>query len=240
MRFMMMHKVDAKMEAGVLPSQELIAGMGKLMGSVIQSGALVDGDGLLPSRARVRLRFSRGDRTVTKGPYTGENELPARVAKIKVSSFEEAIDWATRFANVFGDGEIEVGPLTEAWDLGMMPKPENAPMRFLLLHKADKDYEAGIAPSAKVTNDFAKLTDEMTKAGVLLASISLRPSSKASRIKYSGGKRSLIDGPFAESKEMIAGFVMLDLKSIDELLEFANRFAEIIGDTEIDVRQVDA
>src|SRR5689334_15061371 len=127
MRYLMMHKVDAKMEAGILPGKELIEGMGKLMGSLIQSGALVDGAGLKPSKTRMRLRFSGGERIVTKGPYKGVNELPARIAMIKTTSVEEALDWTTRYATAIGgDVEIELGAVTEGWDLGVMPKPENA------------------------------------------------------------------------------------------------------------------
>ncbi len=237
MRYMLMHKVDAKMEAGILPSQELIANMGKLMGSLAQAGTLVDGAGLRPSATRVRLRFTRGERTMMKGPYSGENELPSRAAMIKTATTEEAIECATRIGKILGDGEIEVGPVTEAWDLGMMPKPDGAPLRSLLLIKADAEDEAG--RGAKRAASIEALFEEMAKAGTLLSRVALKPSAQAKRAKFTGGRRTIVDGPFTESKELIAGYVIFDATSFDEVLSFADRFAQIIGDTEIDLRTVD-
>jgi hypothetical protein len=236
MRIISMHKVTAAMEAGEKPSLELIQGMGRLMGDLRESGAFVDGAGLLPSRARVRLRHARGEISLQKGPYAGEEELLSRVAMVKVRDMDEAIDWASRYARAAGDVELEVGQVTEPWDLGMMPRPAGAPLRCLLLHKADADSEAGRPIGRTAAAALAKVTDDMQKAGVLLSSERLRPSREGVRVAVTGKKPVFMDGPFTESKELVAGFVILKVPSIAASHDFLLRFADIIGDVEMDVR----
>jgi hypothetical protein len=235
MRIISMHKVTPGMEAGEMPDQELIQGMGRLMGDVKKSGALIDGAGLLPSRTRVRLRFAGGERSLQKGPYGGENELISSIAMLKVGDMDEAIDWASRYGQAVGDADLELGPVTEAWDLGMMPKPEGAPLRCLLLHKGTADSEAGKPLAKAAATALSRVTEEMKKAGVLLLSERLQPSRHASRIKVAAKKPLILDGPFAESKELIAGYVVLELPSVAAAHPFCLRFAEVLGDVEMDV-----
>jgi hypothetical protein len=235
MRIISMHKVSAAMEAGAMPSQELIQDMGKLMGDLRASGAFIDGAGLKRSATRVRLRFSGGERTVQQGPYAGGNELLAAITMLKVANLEEAIDWASRYAQAVGDVELEIGPVTEPWDLGVMPRPEGVPLRCLLLHKADADSEAGRPLGKTASAALARVTGEMRKAGVLLAAERLQPSARAMRITVTGKKPVVLDGPFTESKELIAGFVILELPSLEAAREFALRFADVIGDVEMDL-----
>jgi hypothetical protein len=236
MRVISMHKVDAAMEAGQPPSRDLIQGMGKLIGDMRRADAFVGGDGLRPSATRVRLRGAGGARTVEKGPYRGVNELVAAATMVKVRDMDEAVGWAGRYADALGgDVDLEIGPVVEAWDLGLIPKPADAPLRCLLLRKADAASEAGqpLGPAAAAA--VAKLNGEMQAAGVLLASETMQPSSKGARIRVAGKKPTIIDGPFAESKELIAGFVILNVASIEAAYPWALRFAEVIGDVEMDV-----
>jgi hypothetical protein len=143
-RFMVMHKVDAHMEAGLPPDQDIIKGMGALVQEGLASGRFVDGAGLHRSAQRVRLRFADGACTRTPGPLVGDNELLTYFAMIKAASMNDAIEHAGKFARVLGDGEIEVGPVVEAWDLGMMEKPAGLTTgRFLPLRKGDPASEAG-------------------------------------------------------------------------------------------------
>ncbi len=100
-------------------------------------------------------------------------------------------------------------------------------MRYMMMIKATKDYEAGIPLSPELMAGMGKLTEEMMKAGVLLASDGLQPSSKGTRIKYSSGKRTVIDGHFAETKELIGGYAILQAKSKEEAIELANRVVEV-------------
>ncbi len=113
-------------------------------------------------------------------------------------------------------------------------------MRFMAIVKADKDSEAGVLPSTELLADMGKFNDELAKAGVLLAAEGLQPSSKGARVRFSGDKRTVIDGPFAETKELIAGFWLLQVKSKEEAIEWIKRSPNPFpGKTsEIEIRQV--
>jgi hypothetical protein len=239
MRFMMMHKHDAKTEAGELPPMELVEKMGAFIGDFAKAGKLVDGAGLGATKTRTRLTFKHGNCTIKHGPYTGEHELPAAALVLKVKTREEAIGWAERYGKIIGDGEIELGKLTEPWDLGIMPAPENAPLQILLVDKADAATEAGgRTPEQKAA--LSRLKTEMTKVGVLQRGHALQPSATAKRLVFTNNNMKLIDGPFSESKEMIGGFSVLDLASMDEAIALARTYAEILGGTlEVDIRGVD-
>ncbi|MGH7148005.1 MAG: YciI family protein [Nitrospiraceae bacterium] len=114
-------------------------------------------------------------------------------------------------------------------------------MRFMIIVKATKDSEAGVMPEEKLIAAMAKYHEELQKAGALLDASGLQPSSKGWRVKYSGGKRTVSDGPFAETKELIAGYTFIRVKSREEALEWIKRFPNpAIGgkDGEIEVRQL--
>jgi hypothetical protein len=111
----------------------------------------------------------------------------------------------------------------------------------MIIVKATEDSEAGVMPEEKLFEEMASYHEELQKAGVLLDASGLQPSSKGWRIKYSGGKRTVIDGPFAETKELIAGYTIIQVKSREEAMEWARRFPNpAIGgkDGEIEVRQM--
>lgn len=112
-------------------------------------------------------------------------------------------------------------------------------MRFMVIVKANKDSEAGVLPDEKMLAEMGQYNEELAKAGVLLAAEGLQPSSKGARIRFSGTKRTVIDGPFAETKELIAGFWLIQAKSREEAIEWIKRspnpFAE---DSEMELRQV--
>jgi hypothetical protein len=112
-------------------------------------------------------------------------------------------------------------------------------MRFMILVKADKNSEAGILPDEKLLNDMGKYNEELVKAGVLLAAEGLQASSKGARVRFSKNKRTVIDGPFAEAKELIAGFWLIQVKSKEEAIEWVKR-VPFPGDSEaeIEIRQV--
>jgi hypothetical protein len=112
-------------------------------------------------------------------------------------------------------------------------------VRFMILVKADKNTEAGIMPSEKLLADMGKYNEELAKAGVLLAGEGLHPTSKGARVKFSGTKRTVIDGPFRDSKDLICGFWMFQVKSRAEAIEWVKRCPNPVeGETEIEVRQV--
>src|SRR5688500_13560107 len=109
-------------------------------------------------------------------------------------------------------------------------------MRFMMIVKASKDSEAGIMPTKQQLDDMTDFNEKMIKAGVMLAGDGLHPSSKGVRISFSGNKRKLTDGPFAETKELIAGFWIIEVKTREEAIEWANRVP--FEDGEIELRQV--
>lgn len=112
-------------------------------------------------------------------------------------------------------------------------------MRFMILVKADKNTEAGVLPDEKLLAEMGKYNEELVKAGVLLAGEGLHPSSKGARVRFSGAKRTVIDGPFTESKELIAGFWLIQVKSKEEAIEWVKRCPNPVeGETEIEIRQV--
>jgi hypothetical protein len=112
-------------------------------------------------------------------------------------------------------------------------------MRFMVLVKATKDSEAGVPPDQKLFAEMGKFNEELTKAGVLLAAEGLQPSSKGARVRFSGDKRTVIDGPFAETKELIAGFWLWQVKSKEEAIEWVKRCPNPTGaEGEIEIRQV--
>jgi hypothetical protein len=111
-------------------------------------------------------------------------------------------------------------------------------MRFLLVHRVDERQPDAYSPAPEVYAGVGRLMGEMTRAAVLLAAEGVLPSSTGAHVRVSGAKRTVIDGPFAEAKEVIGGFALLQVRSKEEAIEWAARFAEVIGDVEVEVRQV--
>jgi hypothetical protein len=112
-------------------------------------------------------------------------------------------------------------------------------MRFMVIIKANKDSEAGVLPDEKLLTEMGKFNEELVKAGVLLAGEGLHASSKGARVRFSGAKRTVIDGPFAETKELIAGFWLWQVKSKEEAIEWVKRCPNPTGaEAEVEIRQV--
>ena len=110
-------------------------------------------------------------------------------------------------------------------------------MRFMVIVKGNKESEAGILPSAEILNAMGKYNEELVKAGVMLAGEGLQPTSKGKRVKFSGSKPTVIDGPFAETKELIAGFWLWQAKSMEEAIEWLKR-SPFGGGAEVEIRQL--
>jgi hypothetical protein len=236
MRFMVMHKLNAEIEAGVL-NPRVMTEMGALMQEGMKSGLVQNGAGLKPGGTRLRMQFRGTECTVSERPSQGFHSLLAGFAMIKVKSKTEAMDWARRFAKVVGDMDLELGQVTEAWDLGLVPKPEGeVPLRFLMLMMADRNSEAGTPPSEREMAEMGKLIGEMRQAGVLLLTEGVRPSSLGSRLRFEGDQRaSITDGPFAESKELISGFCLIQVPTKEAAVAWADRYGAILRDIEVDV-----
>jgi hypothetical protein len=233
MRVLMMHKNDPHTEAGEKPPMELVQKMGEFVGEHMKAGRFVDGAGLSGSKNRSRLTFRGGQATVKHGPYKGEHESPAAMLQLKVRTKDEALGWAERYGKILGDGEIELGKVNEPWDIGLMPEPPNPPLQFLLIEKEGSN----LATAQKA--DLTRLKTEMSKAGVLVKSFHLKPSTGAKRLYFRNNDLKIVDGPFAESKELIGGFSVMELSGFDEAIALSRPYAAILGGTlEIDLREL--
>jgi len=241
---MILLKADTNTEAGVLPDEKLLSEMGKFNEELVKAGVMLAGEGLQPSAKGARVRFSGGKRTVIDGPFAETKELIAGFWLIQAKSKDEAIEWARHIP--FQEGEVEIRPLFELPDFPVDPaeKPDGwrdkeeqfraAPparkpgtIRYMGILKADKDTEAGVLPDEKFLSAMGAFFEEGVKAGVILSGEGLQPSSKAARIRYDGNKRMVIDGPFAETKELIAGYAILQFTSKAEVIEWTKRFVQV-------------
>jgi hypothetical protein len=111
-------------------------------------------------------------------------------------------------------------------------------VKFMIIRKADRNTESGVMPSTELITAMLKYNEEMAKAGVFLDGMGLHPSAKGARVKTSGGKRTVIDGPFTEAKELIAGFTLIQARSKEEAIEWVKRWPLEDGDVELEIRQV--
>ncbi len=261
MRFMMLVKADKNSEAGALPDETLLTEMGKYNEQLAKAGVLLAGEGLQPTLKGARVQCANGKITVTDGPFAETKELVAGFWLIQTKSRDEAIEWAKRVP--FQEGEVEVRQIFELEDFPVDPaeKPDGwrekeeqfraAPptrkpgrIRFIGLLKADRDTEAGVLPDEKLLADMGAFIEEGVKSGVFLSGEGLQPSSKGARVRYAGSKRTVIDGPFAETKELIAGYAIIQVKSREEAIEWTKRFVTVdapgrLGaESECEIRQV--
>jgi hypothetical protein len=244
MRFMMLVKASKDSEAGVLPDEKMLSQMAEYTEELVKAGALLAAERLQPSSTGVRVRYANGTFKMIDGPFAETKELIAGFCLIQAKSRDEAIEWAKRIP--FQEGEVEIRPLFELFDFPVDPaeKPDgwrqneqqfrDAPparkpgtIRYLGMVKADKDTEAGVLPDEKLLSAMGAFMEEGVKSGVFLSGEGLQPTSKGARVRFSGSKRMVIDGPFAETKELIAGYAILQFTSKAEAIEWTKRFVQV-------------
>jgi hypothetical protein len=188
----------------------------------------------------VRLRFAGGTRTVIDGPFAGDNELAAGFTILRTASLEDAVDWATRQAHVLGDVEIDIRPVTEPWDIGMAAAPADAgTRRYMVLRKATPATEAGESPSPSQRTELRRLVDEATRSGAHIVTETIRPSRRGRRYKNSRDGVSVFDGPFTETKELIAGYVVLSAASLDDAGRWVEPYIDAVEADEVDLRELE-
>jgi hypothetical protein len=239
-RFIIMHKTNARWEAGAKPDEALVARVGSMLGGLAKAGVLIAGEGLRPSSEGVRLRFAGGERTIVPGPFARGNELPAGFSILRASSLYEVIEWATRQAAITDDVEIDIRPVTEPWDIGLAQRPaEITTRRYMILRKATAATEAGESPLPAARAQLARLIDESTRIGAHVATETIRPSKLGRRCTNTKDGVSFFDGPFVETKELIAGYVIVDAASMDAASRLAARYIEAVGAEEVDVRELE-
>jgi hypothetical protein len=259
MRFMMLVKATKDFEAGAWPDEKLLSEMARWSEELVKAGARLEGGRLQPSSLGARVRYANGKLTVTDGPFAESKELIAGFCLIQAKSLDEAIAWTKRVP--FKEGEIELRPLYELFDFPVDPaeKPDGwrekeeqlraAPparrpgtIRYLGMVKADKDTEAGVLPDEKGLAAMGAFVEEGVKSGVLLSGEGLQPSAKGARVRFSGSQRLVTDGPFAETKELVAGYALLQFTSQAEAIEWTKRFVQVDaplrlgGESECEIR----
>lgn len=245
MRFMLLVKATKEIEAGGLLDEKTLSEHVKFTEELVKAGAWLGAERLQPSSKGTRVHYANGNFRVIDGPFAETKELVAGYCMVNVKSRDEAIAWAKRIP--FKEGEVEVRPLFELEDFPVDPaeKPDGwrekeeqmraAPppprrpgtTRYMGLLKADPDTEAGVLPDEKVLAAMGAFIEEGMKAGIFIAGEGLQPSSKSARVRYSGSKRTVIDGPFAETKELVAGYAILQFASKAEAVEWTKRFVQV-------------
>jgi hypothetical protein len=238
-RFMIMHRTNAHWESGATPSPELIARVGELVGDLVKANALLGAEGLRASSQGVRLQFTNGQRTVIDGPFAESKELIAGFAILRAASLQEAVQWATKFGQVFDtDVEIDIRPVTEPWDIGIGEKPAGlTTRRYMAAHKhRGSDGCRPLTPKQRAA--MGALIDEMKRTGVMLSAEGLEGSPKGARITSHDGQPVVMDGPFTESKELLGGFVIVRAETLREAVDWGLRYFKDVGAEEVDVRPI--
>jgi hypothetical protein len=264
MRFIALVKSSPESEAGVLPDEQALSEMGAYNDELLKAGVMLAGEGLHASSKGCRVNYVKGKLTVIDGPFAEAKELVAGFWLLKANSKDEVVAWLKKAP--FREGEVEVRPLFEVEDFPVDPAEvpggwrdkevaaAKAPslqttrgkkkMRFMGFVLADEATEAGVMPEEKGLAAMGSFIEEATKSGVFLAGEGLKPSSHGVRIRYQGSARTVVDGPFAESKELIAGYSILAVDSKEEALAWTKRFAQVdagvrpSGDARCELRQI--
>ena len=196
-----------------------------------------------PARRACGSAFAAGTRTVINGPFEGDNELPAGFSILRTRSLEDAIEWATRQADALGPGETSRSTSapspsrgTSAW---LRAPADVSTRRYMVLRKATPSTEAGEAPSSAQRAAFARLIDETTRSGVHLVTETMRPSRRGRRYKNSRDGVSVYDGPFIETKELIAGYVIVSAASLEDAGRWAVQYVHAVEADEVDLRELE-
>jgi hypothetical protein len=239
MRYMIMHKTNPYYEDGGKPPADLIQRVGAMVGELVASGILKAGDGLGPSSQGARIRLAGGRADVVPGPLDGTGALPARYALFRAASVQEAAERGARFGRIFGDVTVDVRPVNEAWDLGFAPKPEGlTTRRYMAVVQADAASEAGAPLTEDQREALTAFSQDLGRSDAFLGMEHFEPSRKGKRVRASGDKKKIavLDGPFTETKELIGGFVIVEVPRLEDAVGWARRYIENVDTSEVDVR----
>jgi hypothetical protein len=262
MKFMLLLTGNQTAETGAAPSEELMTAMNAFNEALTSAGAWVEANGLQPTSEGFRVLNEGGEITLTNGPFTDRASVLFGYWVIQVASQDEAIGWARRVPFEAGgasseNGRIEVRQIQElddfpigedesGWrereeELRAVPiRAETAPgkVRYLMVFLANKQSEAGELPDEKLLTEMGDFIGELAANGTWVSGEGLHPSSAGARVEYQGGKRTVLDGPFAETKELVAGFGVVEVDSRAQAEEIARQGAKINGDGVSEIRKL--
>ncbi|HEY4186850.1 MAG TPA: YciI family protein [Polyangia bacterium] len=252
---MMMIKSDARAEAGTPPDGKLLAAMGKFNEEMTNAGVMLEGEGLQASARGALVRLTEKKLTVIDGPFSNVKGLIAGFWLLQVPSRADAIAWAKRVP--IEEGEVELRALWEMADFAVAPEekeggwrdqethfrevaataataPETAAAlrkpgttRFMVMLRSDPATESGAPPTTEALERMGALMTELAMSGAMLSGEGLKPSATGARVKSAAGKRTVLDGPFSETKELIAGYTMIQVPSLADAVAFAKRWLPI-------------
>jgi hypothetical protein len=205
-------------EAGVRPTAEAIDAMVKYNAELAKAGVVLDAQGLMPTSTAKRVRFEGDKRTVIDGPFAETKEIVAGYWIWQVRAMDEAVEWLKR-APFDGGVEVTIRQLF-TWKA---PNAEDTTIKVMVFVPGNRDSEAGVMPSTALIEQMTKFNEALVKAGVMLDGQGLTPTSAGKRVRFEGSKRTVTDGPFAETKELIAGYSIWQVRSIDEAVEWVKR-----------------
>jgi len=215
--------------AHAMPTPEGMARMNVFVEKSLADGILGDNGGLLPDGRGARVRLARGKVTLTEHPLPPSSGVLVGFAVVNSPSIGDAIGHAKEFLAVAGDGETEVRPLFV---------PPGAPSRFLMLYRPEGPERDMAPPNPEHMAAMGKYIEASIKSGVLVRTGSLGHTSKGAQVRQAAGKITVIDGPFAEAKELIAGYAVLIVPTIAAAIECSRPFLAIAGDGVCEIRQL--
>jgi hypothetical protein len=256
MKYMILRRADAftENENGPQPSAELLEAMGAYHENMHADGILRAAEGLHPSIKGARLKISKGKAQVIDGPFAETKELIAGFSMVELPSKQDAIDLVKRWPPLDGDVTLEIRevgcvggcPGIEA-EAAAAEAAKSAPAlapnarRYMVLLRSNSFSETDAIPDAKTMEALMAFNQVGVREGRILAGEGLRASALGTRVAFKGGKMSVIDGPFAEVKELIAGFWLIRANSLQDAIEWAKRVpypTAVDGEVEVEVRLV--
>lgn len=245
MRLLALRKADERTEAGVGPDAESQKVLGAYFQKMLAAGVIHGGETLCPSSQGFRLTIRNGKAEVKEGPFSAPSEVVAAIALLEVKSKEEAIEWIKRWPQCSSekDGSIEIRELGCAGGVAGIDA-SNGPdrmgaKRFIVMLMSDEKLDSEVMPPLEILAAMTKRNEEGVKQGILVAGEGLQGSAKGVRVKFSGGKPKVMDGPFAEAKEMVAGFWVLQVDTLQDVITWCESYPYPFGEEAvIEVRQL--
>ncbi|MES3020732.1 MAG: YciI family protein [Pseudomonadota bacterium] len=228
MKFIIFRKADAATEQGAMPSEQLLNDMGAYNEQLVAAGVMRAGEGLKPSDQGVRVVLSDGKASVVDGPFTETKELIAGVSVFEAASRDEVVEWIKRWpaSDAGPDGKVSI-EIREAGCPGGCAEVHPDPaavvdgMRFTILLRSSPELEAELPCPQEMLDRLDAHNAAEAKKGVLLAADGLRSSALGTRVNFSAGKASVVDGPFTEIKELVAGYWMIKAASMADAVAWA-------------------
>lgn len=268
MRFFVGVKATEATEAGEMPSAEAMRKMNEFNEEVVAAGVMIDGNGLHASSEGYKIITENGTTTIIDGPFTETKELIAGYWVVQAKSMEEAIAWIKRAPMDVGGNDVSVEirqifelddfpetddqsgwreneeKLRQEWNAGSPTdaqgslQPTPGKLVYMGMVHATADSEAGAMPNEEELATMGALMEESAAAGILLGGEGLRPSSEGAQIRFHDGERTVTDGPFAETKELIGGYALMQFDDEEQAREWTLRFAKTSGQECVQVRKV--